>query len=336
LALLLLAPSVAAAEDQSQGPVPQPRGPIELRNEWLLSQDRLTLPATSPDTTPLGNTRIRLELDTGNDFGWRQDIGGEAPEDRRFLVDGEHRSLAVEVRHGVGRSVDLGARLPIHWRGGGFMDAIIDTFHDYTAALGVTNGGRHRFLRDQLRVLGRDEAFNEVVWGGGSGTGLGNLELSARWRFVGSGDPSAWSAGLVGRVALPTGTGTFGGSSLDAGAQLVAARGLGTKWNVYLGVGGLFYGDEERRGIHYSRWRTHGFVALEWRVSERWSLHLETSVSSRLVTNLAEYPGVQSYLRLGAQSGLGPWRLQGGFTENLVNQQATVDIGIFLGMTRQF
>lgn len=104
---------------------PARRGPIEWREEWLLAQPRLTLPATSPDLLPPGENQLRVDFDWGNDFGWSQEVVGEVPGDRRFLVDGEHGTLGVALRHGMTRRLEVGFRLPVHWRGGGLLDGVI-------------------------------------------------------------------------------------------------------------------------------------------------------------------------------------------------------------------
>src|SRR5262245_57421907 len=72
LAVLSCAAPAAPGEGGSA-----PRGPIELRDEWLLCQMRLTLPALAPDPLPSGRSRLRLAFDWGNDFGCSQDVRGE-------------------------------------------------------------------------------------------------------------------------------------------------------------------------------------------------------------------------------------------------------------------
>jgi len=309
------------------------RGPIEWREEWLLAQPRLTLPVTGPDLLAPGRTRVRVDLDWGNDFGWSQNVAGESPDDRRFLVDGEHRSASLGIRRGLTPRFELGVRLPLRWRGGGLMDGIIDWVH----GLGFPDNGRGFFLRDQLRVRGRDESFLPFIWAGRSGTGLGNLELSLRvaaLRPRGAG----WTVTGVARVALPTGTGTFaGGDGVELGAQLLAAHPLASALDVYLGAGATHYTDGELQGIVYARERPHGFVALEWRPGARWSLLAQLDGAGRLIEGVADYPAFQSYLRIGALFEVSEgWTVEGGFSEGLSHQQATTDFGIGIGLRRSF
>jgi hypothetical protein len=284
---------------------------------------------------PAGAARLRLSLDWGNDFGWRQDVRGEEPEDRRYMVDGEHRTLALELRRGLGGGLEAGARLPLRWRGGGMLDGVIDAFHAFTLRLGLPDNQRSFFETDRFRVEGTDRAGHSVSWDTASGTGLGNLELSMRWAAAGRAPGSRLA--LVGRLGLPTGTGPFEADGLEAGVQAVAAVGVADRLDLYAGLGGTAFSDAEVRGLEYSRLRAAGFVVLEWRVARPLSLLAEFNGASRLIDNLADYPGFQSYLRIGAALDLsGRVRLEAGFSENLAHQQATTDFGVFAGLTRSF
>src|SRR5262245_57291277 len=113
LALLLLRLPASAAE-------PERRGPFEAREGYLLAQRRLALSPLSPDPLTRGDWQLRLDLDWGNDFARRL---------RGYMIDGEHRALALSVRRGVTGSLTLGARLPLLWRGGGSLDGVADWIH---------------------------------------------------------------------------------------------------------------------------------------------------------------------------------------------------------------
>src|SRR5262249_10166754 len=96
------------------------RGPTEIRDEQILAQPRL--PALTPDALGAGRSEFRTALLWSNSFGWTQDVSGEAPHDREFLIDGETATLDVTYRRGLSENVDVGARLPLRWRGGGILD----------------------------------------------------------------------------------------------------------------------------------------------------------------------------------------------------------------------
>lgn len=334
-ALLVLAVPGAAEEQEA---APEPRGPFEAREEWLLTQNRLSLPSTTPDAIASGETRLRVDVDWGNDFGWSQPIAGEVPVGRRFLVDGEHATLGLEVRRGVRPGLSVGLRVPLRWRGPGVLDGVIDWWHRVTAPLGIPDNGRSFFATGRFRVLGRDQDLQPVVWRGRPGVGLGDVEADARWTLRGAAaEGNRWRAALVARAGLPTGTGPFRSSGAALGLQVVAARGLGSAFDVYLGAGSTVSSEDDGAGIAYEPVRLHGFLALEWRIGRRWSVLAETTAAGRLVTNLDRYPGLQSYVRMGTKVDLSRrWQLQAGFTENLEDQEATTDFGIFSGIVRRF
>lgn len=312
------------------------RGPLEAREGWLPAQPRLTLPAASPDLLPPGRSLFGLTFDWGNDFGWEQSGAGETPRDRSFLIDGEHSTLALDWRRGVSPRVELGARLPLQWRGGGGLDGLIDWFHGFTRRLGLPQNGRPSFERDRLRIVGRSPDGAPLAWTGAAGTGLGRLELATR---VGLRAPSAGRTplALVVRLTLPTGSGPFAMPGLEAGAQLLAARPLGRAWDLYAGLGASVHGEDEWQGLRYETVRAHGFTALEWRPARRLSLLAQLDGAGPLLRDVADYPRLHSYLRLVARIDLGAaTRLDLGFAENVKNQQSTTDFAVLLGVARRF
>ena len=325
---LLLAPLPALA----QSAYPR-RGPLPARDEWMLAQPLLTLPAIDPD--PLGPRRseVRLDVDWGSDFGL---VGppGDPASDPDYVVDGEHRSAALTVRHGLGERLTLGLRVPVHWRGPGIMDGLIDAWHRW---LGLPDSGRSLVPDGQFRVAGRDVQERPLAWGGRAGTGLGNLELDAHRLLLGRADPRGWRLAAAARLSLPTATGTYAHAGTAGGLQLVAARGLGERADVYLGLGTTLSSRREFQGIEYERVRGQGFLAIEGRPTHGWSLVAQLDTASRLVTNVEAYPGATLYLRVGSKFGLPHgWMAEAGITEGLVNQAAMTDFGLLFALGRRF
>lgn len=299
--------------------------PVEVRDDWLLAGGRLQLPAASPDTLAPGCTELDLAFELGNDFGWDQSTLGEAPGDRRFLVDGEHGLLAMDVRRGLGRRFDASLRVGLAWRDGGFLDGVIDAWHRWLGPVGVRDNGRPFFFTDLLRVEGRRPDGTPIAWTGGEGTGLADSELSLRYALSRG---EGWRSAVVTRVLVPTGTNGFGGGGWDAGVQLVAARALSSRFDLTLDLGVTRFGTRERHGITYTWGQVHGHATLGWRPSESWALQLQLRASSRLIEDVAAYPGMQSYVDISAGKRFGRWRVVAGFSENVVSQQATVDFSV--------
>lgn len=312
------------------------RGPIEVRDAYLLAQPLLTLPAVSPDTLGCGRTSIRGQFVWGNTFGWRQNESGESPARRYFLVDGETRTAEVSVARGVTADVDLGARLALHWRGGGVSDDVIDTFHESLSFLGLTDNKRSDFRRDAFRIEGRLEDGGTFDASADKGVGLGNLELSGKWRFV-DGGRDRWSWAAIGRVTLPTGSGPFDPDGFEAGVQLAGARRLARDWDLYAGVGAVGRSEREFQGIAYSDLVGHAFVAAEWRFATRWSLLVESDYATNLADGVERHDVDRWYLGFGAKVDVAPGAIvELGFVENLISQQTTTDIAIHFGIELRF
>src|SRR6185503_19615641 len=98
------------------------RGPIEVRDAFLLAQPRLTLPAMSPDTLGCGRSSLRVGFMWSNTFGWRQSTTGEDPLIRFYMADGEARTVDATFLRGLTDDLDVGVRVPFHWRGAGVLD----------------------------------------------------------------------------------------------------------------------------------------------------------------------------------------------------------------------
>jgi hypothetical protein len=324
LLLPVVTPSIGLSG--SDAAAPERRGPSEIRDEHVFAQPRLTLPASAPWTAAAGRWTISSSALWSNCFSWNQDVPGEHPAHRSYLVDGETLSIDATVARGLRSNLEVAARLPIRFRGGGAMDGIIDAWH---RAFGFPDGGRPYFQRDAFAVEGTTTSGGRFSWTDAAGGGLGALELSTRWRLL-DGGRSAAALALVGRVALPTATGPFRGHGGAAGAQLVLAAPLARSLDFYAGVGATAQGRGPVGGVTYEPARAHGFAALEWRVGRRLSLVAETDAATRLVADVEFYPGQHWMLNVTGRLDLGRRvRLDLGFSENLKNQLSTTDFALF-------
>jgi hypothetical protein len=329
LAGALAAAVLSAVSALAQEPWPEPEGPVEIRDEHVLAQNRLTLPPIGPDTVARGRWSLRLGLLWSNSFGWTQDIPGETPSDRRFLIDGETRTLDLNLARGVGENAQVALRVPLRWRGGGSLDGLIDTWH---RIFNLPEGGRPRFLKNAFRVEGFTRTGEPFSWNDTSGAGLGNLELEGRWRFA-DGGRDGWRAAVAARVALPTGTLPFDDDAAGFGLQLAAGKRLAGTLDLFLGAGGVVQGPGPVRGVEYERARVHAFLALEWRMFRFFHLVAETDAGSRLIRDIDHYPGLHWISNVSGRIPLSRRaRFELGFTENFMDQMSTTDFGLHFGL----
>jgi Protein of unknown function (DUF3187) len=330
LAILIASAVLAATPALAQT---ERRGPFPSRDEWMLAQPLLTLPAASPDPLARGEYEARVDGDWGSDFAV---VGGSgiALSNPSYFVDGEHRSGALTLRRGLGGGFTLGVRASVLWRGSGSLDSVIDFWH---RTLGLPDGGRSLFPDDRFGVTARDLRGRALAWQGATGTGLGNIELDANEVLFGRNSASGWRAAAIARLSAPTATGPYADAGGGAGLQLVAARPLGGRTNVYLGVGATVFSRTEVLGLQYERVRPQGFISLEGRLTRGWSAIVQLDVASRLVTNVEDYPGTTAYLRVGSKFGLpGGWMLEAGITEGVRHQEALTDFGVIAAVGRKF
>jgi hypothetical protein len=325
---LVLALAVAGAPAAAQ--THASRGPLESRDEFLLAQSTLSLPPIAARTVPAGSTEVRVDLDWGNDFGIEADPGRERA-DLLFFVDGEHRTAAVTLRRGFRAGWAAGVRVPLHWRGGGWLDTVIDPFHDL---FGFPDSGRPLYPRGRLRVVGRTPEREPLAWEGGPGTGLGGVEAEIA-KALRAGEDGGPAIAVAVRAQLPSGTGGFDEAG-GVGAQAALSQPLGGRFDLHGGAGATFLGPAEREGIAYARTRAHGFVAFEWRPGPAWSALVQWEAASRLVRGIDRFPGFQLALRIGSKVDLGPrWQVEGGFVEGIKSLENTPDFGVFAAFRRR-
>jgi hypothetical protein len=326
--LLLLALAATAAPTPS--PAQVSRGPIEARDEFLLSQSSLSLAPLSARVLGSKRTEVRLDGDWGNDFGLETEPGGR-PENVLYFVDGEHRTAALTVRRGFGRGFSAGVRVPVHWRGGGWLDSVIDPFH---SLFGFPDSGRPLYDRNRLRVVGRRTDGRPFAWTGESGAGFGSLEAEVVKSLRG-GERGGPAVAAAARVQVPVG-GRFGDAS-GVGVQLLAAQPLGGSFDLHGGFGIAALGPSSRDGIDYETRRAQGFLAFEWRPVAAWSAIVQWEANGRLAAGIEEFPGFQLSLRIGSKVDLGPrWRVEGGFVEGIKSLENTIDFGVFAAVQRRF
>jgi len=329
MAVALLPPLGAAASADEGQPTPPARGPAEIRDDHILAQERLTLPAVSPHTVSEGAWTVDASVLWSNSFSWTQDVPGEDPADRRFLIDGETLTVATTVRRGLGPHLDVGLRIPVKHRGGGALDGFIDAWH---RLLNLEDAQRPSFDRNAFRVEGRTTTDEPFGWTEAAGTGLGDVEVNARWRTL-DGGADGPSVALIGRLSLPTATGPYDGSGLGGGGQVVAAVPLGRTTDLFLGAGLTVQDSGPVRAVEYRPARGHGFAAFEWRPWTWVSLVAETNAATRLVESIHSYPGVHWVVNLEGRFDLtSRLRMDVALTENLIDQQSTTDLGLYFAL----
>ncbi|GEM_PF-5543976 len=298
-------------------------GPTELRNSYPLSQLHLSFAPGSPEISDQDEWTLQLQGSWSNTQNYRK---------KGYSVDAESRLMMLGVDYGAAEDLELSLELPLHWRGHGVLDSVIDGWHQF---FGFPRGGREDIPENQFVIQGSDRE-------GGSfelntdGTALGNLTVGGETQISrGSEDSPALSVALG--VSLPTATdAAFGHRGVD-----LLASGFGSKsfgdfvW--YGGLGYLYYSAPEVNGFSY---RQHQFAAsnsLEYRFNSSISVNAGIIYYSALLENVARFPDFSLYVDTGIKYQMSKgWRLEALVRENPAPRKGTTDVTLLLGINYIF
>jgi hypothetical protein len=153
-----------------------------------------------------------------------EQTAAESPSRNAYYVDGETLRAVVDVRIGVARRFEAGLELPLLLHTAGFLDPIIDSFHN---SLGLPDGGRKWFADGQSVVAYADQGDILYVDDAQGGIRPGDLSLSGRGTIAQRRDGRASLAGSV-ILKLPTG----GTDRLDGSGSVDLGAGVQASWRL--------------------------------------------------------------------------------------------------------
>lgn len=226
------------------------------------------------------------------------------------LEDGESTRIALSYRGGFEGGWEWNAQLPVLVLGGGFLDSMIEGWHD---TFGLPNGGRELAARDQYhyRYVRGGATLLDVT---DSGTQLGDLRLGAGWRLN---DVSVLRA----QLKLPTGEGgKLGGGNTGLALWLDHALGFapGSHWSGYVSAGGSWSDESDVLPQLQQQGAGFGGVGLSYRATDALSLtsqlYAHTALFKDTELNGLSDPGLQFVLGLA-------WKLSRAVQFNLAFQE---------------
>ena len=225
------------------------------------------VPGRWPDTTDnlvdmTWNASSHSAAERGNDF--------------RVVTDGETHTLTGRLQWPIGKRFRIGAQLPWIQHTGGFMDSMIDSWHD---AFGLNEGIRPLLEQDQLAyILQRNNVslvrIDDEVSGVGDLTVGLSAELGSFERHAEPGTISGyfqripWRATL--NVKLPTGdieklTGS-GNTDVAVGLGWRSPAKTGAVFRWWADAGVVFSGGVDIDGLDANSQVYYYDTALTWRI----------------------------------------------------------------------
>lgn len=307
--LLLLLPTESPANDLSQA-----KGPSRIRNQYPLEALRLTISPDSALTSPEGTFRTKLSGTWSNTYNLKGDS---------YRVDAESREVRFEAAYSLSDNFELSGEVPLHWRGRGILDNLIDEFHKMFS---FPRAGRNDVDDYLFDIYGMNKDGSTFVIDE-DGFGVGNPVLSAKWNL--SKKPLLT---LTGSIGLPAPTKEFGQQSVDLLAGLLYSTSL-DPFFLHFGASYIFLADDSHSGVKYQQHQASGFGTLELPITPALSIIATAVMSSPTIKSIRRFPDYSIYLDTGLKWALSEnWQVEALVRENPSPRFGTTDVTVLLGL----
>jgi len=257
----------------------------------------------------------------------------EQPDEEAFLFDTEVERWSLNVFYGLSEAVMLEAELPILHFGGGFLDPVIENFHN---TFGFPDDSRPDFRKNISEAfLYIDRQFLYFGPEDLDGAGLGDLVLSSKFRLLRGGN--SWPA-ITARVAIKLPTGdpqTLRGSgSMDYGLDLIVSKPF-TKSCLHLNLGAVVPGQWELMPKLNLSPIYSALLSYERLIGKNTSLIIQNLASSNVLTGVTDsgIGKISHEITAGVKIDHPPWlRWTISLTENYAQYNNSPDIGFHVGV----
>ena len=274
LALLVLPALGRAADPASTDSLW--RKPLQSRNQFPVLLLFLGFEPERAASLGAGETSFNLDLGLTNII--RNSAVSPDPSSDRLKLDYEYWRIMPQYQVGLGRGFEASVSLPLFYRGGGFMDAFISSFHE---TFGFTNNVRRRTPNDQFvydfRIGGR-----QVVGPLERGMVLGDLVLAVKksWNLSGT------EVGLRAALKAPTGSWerAAGSGGFDLGLGFLLS-GSGRRVGYVLNAGYYILGPSKIPGLVPRNYFSL-MGGLDFLIGRRFDLLIQVDGDSRFVESL--------------------------------------------------
>ncbi len=277
------------------------------------------------------DTRLDADTTVGATLMISNTLNAEQRGRESLLVDGESDALDLTFDRSLSSSWRYRFTLPIIHDSGGFLDSVIDTWHE---AFGFSRGQRPYYPKGQI-----DYSYSGVANSGQmtridmnhTETSIGDAAADLGWYAL---DDSRRTVSLWGGLKAPTGSvADLTSDGAWDGALWAHAALRGPLWQFAAEAGvvqpfgdELFAGDAHRHAV-FAR------GAITRVVGSLWSLRAQLDAETGHVAGSdLRYLGPSLQLTVGAVRRVGPrWRIEMGFAEDAAVDTAP-DITFFLGI----
>jgi hypothetical protein len=298
-------------------------GPLLLRAQSPLAILRLTPTPDTPVTLREGQWQVGLLTSWNNYF----DVDPKG----RYTIDAETLRFSVTAAYGLTSRLELGASLPVSYRGGGILDRFVE---DFEGLLGVANQQRKQAPLDRYLILihGNDGRIFERS-GEDSGWGIEDGTLTLRYQLA-SGTETSPAVVASAIVKFPTGreASLYSSGGYDVAAGVSVGQRMG-RFHLYGSIVAMHYATTELVGVSLYPNQVSLFAGVEYRHSPRTSWLLQGLTTSPGAEHFGDFSKSTYEVTVGFKRLLSPnLLLEASLLENLFIFDNSPDVGFHVGL----
>ena len=269
-----------------------------------------------------GQLRTEVNLEITNEF--HQQVRAAEQID----LDYERAQLNLNLTYGIKNDLAVGLLLPYISNSGGFMDSLIENWHDL---FGLPQGGRDDAPRDEFNISYQSATDNLLI--DETDKGIGDISLFLDKQLLISDQQNLQVRGLL---KLPTGDEDqlFGSGGYGASLSLHGSRQFAEKWQGYGMLGLAYLEDSEVLTAQQNNLVGNAVLGIAWLPTQKFGLSAQLDLNSQVYddTDLDALSGKAGVLNITANYQLTEKSsIHFGFNEDVINKDAAPDFGINLG-----
>ncbi|GJL83265.1 MAG: hypothetical protein DHS20C01_28990 [marine bacterium B5-7] len=246
------------------------------------------------------------------------------------VLDGESIYATLDMRRGFGNGWSGGLEIPLVNHSGGFLDGIIESWHDL---FGIDDD-RDATQKDQLDYR-YSRGATTLADVDDSVTGFGDVRLNIGKSLI-EGDETAASAWF--QVKLPTGDAEdlTGSGAFDVSARLQGSQRLGTYTTLYGGAGIAWLGEGDVLADQQEDFAGSFTAGLSWQRWSRVALKVQLDGQTSLYSDAPDQVGSDAaQLSFGGSFYIGKRTIFDlAVVEDEINGDASPDFGIHMRVRR--
>ncbi len=278
------------------------------------------------DSLADGQFRTEVNLEITNEF--HQQTG----TDEQINLDYERAQLNLNLIYGIQDDLSVGLLLPYISNSGGFMDSLIENWHDL---FGLPQGGRDDAPRDEFNISYQGTNNNLLI--DSTDKGIGDISLFLDKQLLASEQKV-----LKVRAQLKTPTGDedqlFGSGGYAASISLHGSRKFAEKWLGFGMLGLTYLEDSEVLADQQNNLVGNAVLGITWLPTSKLGISAQLDLNSEVYddTDLDALNGKAGVLNVSANYKLTKKSsIVFSFNEDVINKDAAPDFGINLGFQYQ-